>query len=142
MKPLPLSIIAFAVPALAASALAPAAEPSLGQREYQNRCMMCHGSTGKGDGWLAQYLINRAPSLTQLKKNNSGVFPAADVFEIIIGRKSVGVHGPREMPVWGTIYRTEQQSADNAKSKARAADERAVRAKIRALTDYIAGLQE
>jgi len=137
-----LSIIGLAVSTLAASTFALAAEQSLGQREYQNRCLMCHGATGKGDGWLAQYLINRPPTLTQLKKNNGGVFPAANVNEIIIGRKSVKLHGPREMPVWGTIYRTEQQTASDAKSKARAADERAVRAKIRALTDYIAGLQE
>ena len=142
MRLLPGSVIGLAAAALVASTGAPAAEPSAGQREFQTRCVMCHGATGKGDGWMAQYLINRPPALTLLKKNNGGVFPATDVFEIILGRKSISLHGPREMPVWGNIYRMEQKMAGNAKSKARAADERAIRAKIRALTDYIAQLQE
>jgi mono/diheme cytochrome c family protein len=142
MKHIRAAVVGLVLSTVAASTVALAAEPAAGQREYQNRCQMCHGATGQGDGWMAQYLINRPPTLTQLKKNNGGKFPAADVYEIIIGRKPVKLHGPREMPVWGTIYRTEQQTAGNAKSKARAADERTVRAKIRALTDYVEALQE
>jgi len=136
------TVIGLAVSTLAASTFALAAEQSLGEREFQSRCVMCHGTTGKGDGWLGQHLINRPPSLTQLKKNNGGKFPATDVYEIIIGKKSVKLHGPREMPVWGAIYRAELQKAGDAKSKTDAAVERAIRAKIRALTDYVATLQE
>ena len=52
-----------------------AAEPSVGQPDYESRCVMGHGRSGKGDGWLAQHLIQRVPPLTQLKKSNGRVFP-------------------------------------------------------------------
>jgi len=142
MRITPISMLGLAVSALVVSTGASAAEPSLGQREYQNRCLMCHGATGKGDGWMAQYLINRPPSLTLLKKNNRNVYPSTMVSEIIIGNKSVNLHGPREMPVWGDIYRMEKEKAGDKKSHKRLADEQAIRAKVSALTDYIAGLQE
>ena len=44
------SIAGLAVLALAAPALTHAAEKSVGQREYESKCAMCHGVTGKGDG--------------------------------------------------------------------------------------------
>lgn len=128
--------------ALLASTIAPAAENSLGEREYQTRCAMCHGAAGKGDGWMAEHLMKRPASLTQLKKNNGGVFPATGVYQVIDGRKPVVLHGPREMPVWGTVYRVEQQMANAARSGVPSADERIIRAKIRALTDYVSQLQE
>jgi hypothetical protein len=104
--------------------------------------VMCHGATGMGDGWLAQYLISRPPSLRLLKKNNGNVYPSTTVGEIIIGKKSVSQHGPREMPVWGDVYRAEKQKAGDKKSKRHLADEQAIRQKVSALTDYIAGLQD
>jgi len=135
-------IAGFTALVLFAPARAPAAENSLGEKEFQTRCAMCHGATGKGDGWLAEYLMNRPPSLTQLKKNNGGVFPFASVNAVITGSKPVKLHGPREMPVWGTVYREEQKMANEARSGVPSADERLVRAKVRALTSYISKLQE
>lgn len=133
---------ALAAFALSVSAPASGADASLGKNEYQARCAMCHGAGGKGDGWLADNLLQRPPSLTQLKKKNGGVFPAAKVGDIIYGRQQVKLHGPREMPVWGDVYREEQEAAGNAKSGKPAVDEHAIRAKIRALTDYLSQLQE
>jgi mono/diheme cytochrome c family protein len=60
---------------LAAPVFTLAAEKSIGQREYEVKCVMCHGVAGKGDGWLSDYMKTRPTSLTQLKKNNGGVFP-------------------------------------------------------------------
>ncbi len=128
--------------ALFASAMASAAENTLGKNEYEARCAMCHGAAGKGDGWLADNLLKRPPSLTQLKKTNGGVFPVAKVTEVIDGRKSVSLHGPREMPVWGTVYRVEEKAASAARPATLTPEEQLVRAKIRALANYVMQLQE
>ena len=56
----------------------------------------------KRRGELAQYLTVKPADLTQLHKNNNGVFSFWDVYRFIDGRVEVKGHGPREMPVWGT----------------------------------------
>jgi mono/diheme cytochrome c family protein len=132
----------FAALALFAATTAPAAENRLGEREFQTRCAMCHGVAGNGDGWLAEYLLQRPPSLRQLKRNNGGVFPFARVNQVIDGRTAVKLHGPRAMPVWGNVYSAEQQMANKARTGVPSADEKVIRAKIRALTNYVAQLQD
>ena len=135
-------IIVLGLAALLASVTAAAAENTLGKTEYQARCAMCHGPAGKGDGWLADNLIKRPPSLTQLKKNNGGVFPLADVIEFIDGRKTTALHGPRNMPVWGNVYRTEEKAASAARPAVLTSEEKLVHAKIRALANYVLQLQD
>ena len=135
-------IVGAAGLALFASAMASAAENTLGKNEFDARCAMCHGAAGKGDGWLADKLLKRPPSLTQLKKKNGGVFPIASVIEVIDGRKAVSLHGPREMPVWGTVYRSEEKAASAARPATLTPEEQLVRAKIRALANYVLQLQE
>jgi len=128
--------------ALCVSAIAFAAENTVGKNEYHARCAMCHGPAGKGDGWLADNLLKRPPSLTQLKKNNGGIFPIARVTDVIDGRQAVSLHGPRDMPVWGTVFRIEEKTASAARPATMTHEERLVRAKIRALANYIMQLQE
>jgi mono/diheme cytochrome c family protein len=128
----------FTLPSL----LVTAAEKSIGQREYENKCIMCHGVTGKGDGWLTAYLKAPPSTLTQLKKNNGGVFPFDRVYEVIDGRKQVLLHGPREMPVWGARYRVESGKEYDSYYGLAYVDEGVVRARILALIDYISQLQE
>lgn len=53
----------------------------IGQREYENKCAMCHGATGEGDGSFAQHLKRSPPSPTQLQKKNRGVFPFNHVYQ-------------------------------------------------------------
>ena len=134
--------VGLIVLALAVPALAYAAETSVGQREYESRCVMCHGVTGKGDGWLAEHLKRRPPSLTQLQRNNGGVYPFDRVYQVIDGRKEVQVHGPRTMPVWGNVYRVESDKAYGSALERYFADDGMVRARILALTEYISRLQE
>jgi mono/diheme cytochrome c family protein len=86
-----------------------------GKIEYQASCASCHGVTAKGNGAVSNYLIKAPSDLTIMAKRNGGVFPYQYALEVIDGRKSVeiGVHGSREMPVWGYIYRSEDtQPAD------------------------------
>lgn len=128
--------------ALFIAAPALAAENTLGKNEYDARCAMCHGAHGKGDGWLADKLLKRPPTLTLLKKNNGGVFPLATVTEVIDGRKAVELHGPRDMPVWGTVFRVEEKAATAARPATLTPAEKLARAKIHALANYVLQLQE
>ena len=128
---------------LVLTAIAPAcslaAEPSLGQWEFENRCASCHGTGAKGDGWLAKYLSHRPPPLTQLKKSNGGTFPYDYVYQIIDGKKEIELHGPREMPVWGVVIPTEIERKTFGLPRT---DEKAARLSILAIVSYLAGLQE
>jgi len=103
---------------------------------------MCHGASGRGEGWLSEHLKNRPPSLTRLRKNNGGVFPFEQVYEVIDGRKEVRIHGPRDMPVWGFAYRREAEKSYNPYFDQYLVDEGVVRARILALVEYISQLQE
>ena len=115
------SIIALSALTFAAPVFTFAADIPIGQLEYENYCAKCHGITGKGNGWLSGFLKGPPPSLTQLKKNNDGVFPAEHVYQVIDGTKNVGPHGPRLMPIFGkTLSESE----------------------IHAVIDYILTLQE
>lgn len=72
-----------------------------GERQYQIRCASCHGIDGKGSGPVANQLKTAPKDLTRIAKENNGVFPAEELYQIIDGRKIIAVHGTREMPVWG-----------------------------------------
>jgi hypothetical protein len=143
MKPAFAHLSVLAALVMAAPAGAFAADASLGRHDYEHNCAMCHGATGNGNGWLAQHLIVPIPPLTQLTKNNSGVFPAARVYDAIDGAKELKLHGPRAMPVWGRTFLLDevQTKFGGTPGKTRAAEE-AVRARILSLVEYISQLQE
>ena len=136
------SVVVLAALALAAPAFTQAAEKSLGQWEYETRCMSCHGATGKGDGWFAGFLKRPPPSLARLQKDNGGVFPFDRVYQVIDGRKEVQVHGPREMPVWGWVYRLESGRAYDPGLGVYLPDDGSIRARILALIEHLSRLQE
>ncbi len=73
--------------------------------EFRNSCASCHGEEGRGAGFLTRIFRGVDPGdLTQISKNNEGIFPLEKVFEVIDGRKEVAAHGERKMPVWGDRY--------------------------------------
>lgn len=112
-----------------------------GKYEYEAHCAMCHGLSGKGDGFFAQQLKSGTvvPNLTELSKQNNGVFSFMRVYQIIDGTQSVMAHGPREMPIWGPRYKGEV--GENLYDDYRADAEAFARARILALTEYVYRLQ-
>ena len=117
-----------------------------GRREFLLSCAVCHGVTGKGDG-IYKELLKKSPSdLTSLARENKGVFPFQRIYEVIDGRQDVKAHGPRDMPIWGAIFRKEGEKVDSATSPAdsngRSAPEMHVRARIVELVEYVRRLQE
>jgi mono/diheme cytochrome c family protein len=114
------------------------ARSEMGKQEYESNCVACHGSSGKGDGYFAQYLKLPIPDLTTIQQRNKGVFPTDRVIEIIDGRQALKGHGPRNMPIWGTTY-TEKASTYY---RGQAYDaEQFIRVRVLALTDYLYTLQ-
>lgn len=125
----------------AASLAAGKDRPDIGKIEYENKCSVCHGIKGKGDGGVID-LLKRAPTdLTQLAKNNGGVFPFDRVYAVIDGREFVMGHGDRDMPIWGRSYKAEGAPAAEYFSDVPYNMEMYVRARILALIDYINRLQ-
>jgi mono/diheme cytochrome c family protein len=109
MKPL---FLIGAVAGLAAAALpllaAAQQKVDLGKREYDSNCAVCHGQKGRGDGPYGPMMGKGeigAADITTLAQRNKGVFPFAQVYEVIDGTQAVKQHGPREMPIWGADYK-------------------------------------
>jgi mono/diheme cytochrome c family protein len=75
-----------------------------GRQQFSQKCMVCHGPVGKGDGVLAPHLTEQAADLSLLSKENGGTFPFWETYSKIDGREIeiVRTHGTSDMPVWGT----------------------------------------
>ncbi len=110
----------------------------LGERLFMNNCATCHGEGGKGNGPMAEQLVNVASDLTLLSKNNGGAFPETVIYQLIDGRRVIVndegrkvefFHDPRDMPVWGDTFRTIE------------GDEGAVDEIISNLLDYLESIQ-
>ena len=135
-------IVILAALALGASQLAQAAgKADIGKSEFQNRCAVCHGAGGKGDGGAIDILKTAPADLTVLSKKNGGVFPFARVYAVIDGQQAVSGHGPRDMPIWGKTYSMETARADEYYAFMPYDMEMYVRARILALIDYLNRLQ-
>ena len=81
-------------------------QDDVGALEFHYGCAACHGPDAKGNGPLAvaEQLKNAPPDLTTLAKKNKGIFPLNAIYDIIDGRREIGAHGTRDMPVWGHRY--------------------------------------
>ena len=126
---------------LAASAVAAAgnAQDKLqpndeGRQDFESSCAVCHGADGKGDGPYARLHGLQTPDLTALTARNGGVFPYRWVAEIVDGRRGLIIHGIPGMPVWGDRYKA--MAAAGCRD-AHCDPESVVRARVRAMTEYI-----
>jgi mono/diheme cytochrome c family protein len=83
-----------------------AVSPASGKEMYMSYCAVCHGTDGKGGGPAASALKVPPTDLTLLSKNNGGKYPALKVTSSIRGEVALPAHGSKEMPVWGTLFRS------------------------------------
>jgi len=110
--------------------------------EFRNSCASCHGDDGRGAGFLTRIFRGIDPGdLTQLSKNNKGVFPLERVFEVIDGRKEVAAHGERKMPVWGDRYMEQAMTRESLQGLGPAHD-LVVRNRVLELAHYLQSIQE
>jgi mono/diheme cytochrome c family protein len=107
--------------------------------EFRNSCASCHGTDGKGAGFLTRLFRGVDPGdLTQLAKNNGGEFPSDKVFQVIDGRAEVAAHGDRKMPVWGDRYMAESMTRTGPGPM----NDFVVRKRVLELVYYIQSIQE
>ena len=92
-------------------------DATIGGIEFERSCAICHGFNAKGNGAMADSLTKKPSDLTVLKKNNNGHFPFTEVYRVIDGTPHVGVHGSREMPLWGDRYRKEAEKYNELAEK-------------------------
>ena len=90
--------------------------PADGRSMFVNYCAPCHGVDGKGNGPVAAALKAQPSDLTVLSRNNNGKFPAIHVTSVLQYGATIPSHGTREMPVWGPIFGTMDQSAYQEKT--------------------------
>lgn len=102
-----------------------------GSEVFRLYCAVCHGTSGRGDGPLADSMRRRPANLTEIMKRNGGAFPADQIYRTIDGRQPVRGHGGPDMPVWGDAF---QRSAEGL-------DEAGVRARIESLVRYLESIQ-
>jgi mono/diheme cytochrome c family protein len=115
--------------AAAARAQTPAAPD--GAALYRAYCASCHGTSGRGDGPVAEFLRIPPTDLTSIAIQAGGAFPADRVHRAIDGRQRIRGHGATDMPVWG----------DTLSPSLAGRDEAATRTRIDALVAYIASMQ-
>ena len=130
------------VAALASGSALAESKFDFGKRLYDSNCASCHGLTGKGDGLIKDYLTVKPTDLTIIAKKNNGVLPVERLNEVIDGRKIVGTHGSRDMPVWGQDFSAKVGTDWPVNMDVPFNPEVFVRGRIMALVDYIARLQE
>ncbi len=104
----------------------------LGALSYRVHCLNCHGSSGTGDGPMAELLKIVPADLTRLAADNGGELPAERIYQAIDGRLDIAGHGSRRMPVWGIGFQDPGRDTDQ---------EEAVRDKILDLVAYLKILQ-
>jgi mono/diheme cytochrome c family protein len=108
----------------------PVPTPMTGEQLYTAYCASCHGVDGKGNGPAAPALKTKLPDLTLMAKKKNGRFPDGDVFQVIKWGGGIVGHGSKEMPVWGTAFRTLDH------------DEAEVNLRINSLIHYLESIQQ
>ena len=100
-----------------------------GKASYDERCAVCHGDHGRGDGPAADVLRARPTNLATLRKT-SGSFPAARIEAAIKGTDPVVAHGISGMMVWGAFFLADANG-----------DQAGADSRIRDVVTYIKSLQ-
>lgn len=104
--------------------------PSSGSEMFQQYCAVCHGVAGKGDGPAVPALKTMPGDLRTLASRNGGKFPELKVYRVITGEDTAAIHGSRDMPVWGHVFRDMGRG-----------DDALVKMRLTNLTKYIESIQ-
>ena len=96
----------------------------IGKKYFVTYCASCHGSSGKGDGPIVNFLKRKPVDLTQLTRNNNNSFPFDRIWGVFDGTYVFAEHGSSEMPIWGYkfIRETQEENEPNTVAKAKALD--------------------
>ena len=101
-----------------------------GKGLFVSYCASCHGMDLKGKGPVVEALKTPVPDLTTITKRHGGKFPVADLENQILGDTAMkAVHGTRDMPVWGPVFRRVEKDQDLGLVR------------VRALVDYLKSMQ-
>ena len=95
------TIIATAIAMTTAAAADPIED---GARIYAERCSVCHGALGAGDGAVGELFAVKPRNLALLAMENNKAFPFSEVYQAIDGRRVIAGHGGSEMPIWGPYF--------------------------------------
>jgi mono/diheme cytochrome c family protein len=108
-----------------------------GRALFEDYCVACHGSTGRGDGPAAAGLPSQPADLTRISDRNGGVFPMARIMSVIDGFTR-SRHGGQVMPEFGEILGDGEMvltdTGDGIQTPAPAG--------LVALADYLRSIQE
>ena len=89
-----------------------------GRQQFDDKCAVCHGATGVGDGVLADGLRQRPADLTRISERNGGTFPASETFAKIWGRDNeiIRTHNLSEMPAFydAPVFGHDKEFEDSA----------------------------
>ncbi len=102
-----------------------------GHDVFMDRCAVCHGEDGKGNGPAVGSLKIAPADLTLLTRRSGGNFPEERVKQIVGQQVDISAHGSREMPIWGDLF--------HAKTPA---DQQAANDRFKALVSYLESIQE
>ncbi len=105
-----------------------------GEENFQRLCAACHGSSGQGDGPVAEVLSVPVPDLTRIAQRNGGEFPHEALKQQIDGRDRISAHGTQQMPVWGYEFWIDEGAG--------AFSEQGVSETLEELVDYLASIQK
>ena len=130
-----LILVSFVLALLAGAACSPVS-PQTGRSIYADKCAVCHGATGKGDGELATRLDPGPADLTRIAARRDGVWPTLEVMGIIDGYSKRYLPGT-QMPIYDEFLEGDLVTFDTGNGR-----QQRTPADLLAITRYLETIQD